>query len=57
MKGEGKLLWGWLPDIAAMAVMLLGRQKFNKHAQDSFSTGSLINCTCLCISATIQLRK
>ncbi len=42
MKVEGKLLWGWLPNIAAIAASLLGRQKFNWHAQDSFSTGSLI---------------
>ena len=42
MKVEGKLLWGWLPDIAAITLALLSSQKFNRHAQDSFSTGSLI---------------
>jgi hypothetical protein len=52
MKVEGKLLWGWLPDIAAITLALFSSQKFNRHAQDSFSTGSLsyklYRCTHFC---------
>jgi hypothetical protein len=57
MKVEGELFWGWLSDIAAIAAALLGCQKLNRHAQDSFfHRFSQINCTCAYISAKVFSR-
>jgi hypothetical protein len=57
MKVESELFWGWLPNIAAIALALLGRQKLDWHRFFLFHRFSQITCTCAWTSAKIPLWK